>query len=269
MATAQSMLVSSINGGRETTALLQSQIRRLRPTPFSHFLLPPRPSPSTSSTSYRPVLAVFKSKAKAPPKKVEKVKGKVEDGIFGTSGGIGFTKQNELFVGRVAMLGFAASILGEAITGKGILAQLNLETGIPIYEAEPLLLFFILFTLLGAIGALGDRGKFVDDEPIGLEKAVIPPGKGVRSALGLKEGGPLFGFTKANELFVGRLAQLGFAISIIGEIITGKGALAQLNIETGVPINEIEPLVLFNVLFFFIAAINPGTGKFVVTDEEE
>ncbi|KAL9666673.1 hypothetical protein QQ045_001009 [Rhodiola kirilowii] len=161
-----------------------------------------------------------------------------------------------------------ASILGEALTGKGILAQLNLETGIPIYEAEPLLLFFILFTLLGAIGALGDRGRFVDDPPTGLEKAVIPPGKGLRSAFGLSEGGPLFGFTKSNELFVGRLAQLGFAFSLIGEIITGKGALAQLNIETGVPINEIEPLVLFNVIFFFFAALNPGNGKFV-TDEEE
>lgn len=38
-----------------------------------------------------------------------KEKPKVEDGIFGTSGGIGFTKQNELFVGRVAMIGFAVS----------------------------------------------------------------------------------------------------------------------------------------------------------------
>lgn len=36
-------------------------------------------------------------------------KPKVEDGIFGTSGGIGFTKENELFVGRVAMIGFAVS----------------------------------------------------------------------------------------------------------------------------------------------------------------
>ncbi|MQM23577.1 hypothetical protein Taro_056643, partial [Colocasia esculenta] len=149
---------------------------------------------------------------------------------------------------------------------------------------------------------LGDRGSFIDDPPIGIEGAVIPPGKGLKSALGLKEvgttrthlcscrqqqhpfhlsaspgrgdsdrrrltswgfhAGPLFGFTKANELFVGRLAQLGIAFSIIGEIITGKEALAQLNIETGVPINDIEPLVLFSVAFFFIAALNPGTGKF-------
>lgn len=215
-----------------------------------------------------------KEKAAAPPKKgragrgtVPEEKPKVEDGIFGTSGGIGFTKANELFVGRVAMIGFAASLLGEAITGKGILAQLNLETGIPIYEAEPLLLFFILFTLLGAIGALGDRGKFVD-EP--TPESLIDPGKNFRSAVGLKESGPLFGFTKANELFVGRLAQLGIAFSIIGEIITGKGALAQLNIETGVPVSEIEPLVLFNVLFFLFAALNPGSGKFVTdVDEEE
>uniref|UniRef100_A0A0E0KX76 Photosystem II 22 kDa protein n=1 Tax=Oryza punctata TaxID=4537 RepID=A0A0E0KX76_ORYPU len=212
------------------------------------------------------VVGAFKSRTKAP--KSSSNKSIVEDGIFGTSGGIGFTKENELFVGRVAMLGFAASLLGEAVTGKGILAQLNLETGIPIYEAEPLLLFFILFTLLGAIGALGDRGRFVDDAT-GIERAVIPPGKGFRAALGLSEGGPLFGFTKANELFVGRLAQLGIAFSLIGEIITGKGALAQLNIETGVPINEIEPLLLFNILFFFFAAINPGTGKFLTDDDDD
>ncbi|XP_071710443.1 photosystem II 22 kDa protein, chloroplastic-like [Rutidosis leptorrhynchoides] len=261
---AQTMLLTSNSIISSQQALLQS----LRPKPFSHLLLPRLTNSSPTRTFTGPI-ALFKPKTKAPVKKAAPPpKPKVEDGIFGTSGGIGFTKQNELFVGRVAMIGFAASLLGEAVTGKGILQQLNLETGIPIYEAEPLLLFFILFTLLGAIGALGDRGRFVDDPVTGLDKAVIAPGKGFRSALGLSEGGPLFGFTKSNELFVGRLAQLGIAFSLIGEIITGKGALAQLNIETGLPISEIEPLVLFNVAFFFVAALNPGTGKFV-TDEEE
>ncbi|KZV33028.1 photosystem II 22 kDa protein, chloroplastic [Dorcoceras hygrometricum] len=268
MAAQTTMLISTGNrvSGHEPL------VRGLKPNPFPRFLFPSiptvdRPASSSSATTRY----VIESMAKAPPavKKAPAVKKKstVEDGIFGTSGGIGFTKQNELFVGRVAMIGFAASLLGEAITGKGILAQLNLETGIPIYEAEPLLLFFILFNLLGAIGALGDRGRFVDDAT-GLDKTVVAPGKGLRAALGLGQGGRLFGFTKANELFVGRLAQLGIAFSIIGEIITGKGALAQLNIETGVPINEIEPLLLFNIVFFFVAAINPGSGKFVTDDEE-
>ncbi|CAI7883626.1 unnamed protein product [Closterium sp. NIES-54] len=120
------------------------------------------------------------------------------------------------------MLGFAASLLGEAITGQGILSQLNLETCIPITEAEPLLLFFIAFTVLGAIGELGDRGRFVDDEPTG---PAVKPGS-IKSALGLSEDGPLFGFTKANELFVGCMAQIGFDASLIGEVVTGRGALA-------------------------------------------
>ncbi|KAI7751548.1 hypothetical protein M8C21_030982, partial [Ambrosia artemisiifolia] len=245
---AQTMLLTS-----NTLVSGQPLHRSLRPKPFSYLVLPPSllPKSSPTSTTFSSPVALFKPKTKAPAKKATPApKPKVEDGIFGTSGV------------------YLASLLGEAITGKGILSQLNLETGIPIYEAEPLLLFFILFTLLGAIGALGDRGRFVD-EPTGLDKAVIPPGKGFRSALGLSEGGPLFGFTKANELFVGRLAQLGIAFSLIGEIITGKGALAQLNIETGLPISEIEPLVLFNVAFFFVAALNPGTGKFVTDEEEE
>ncbi|XP_012447533.1 photosystem II 22 kDa protein, chloroplastic [Gossypium raimondii] len=267
---AQTMLLMSSQAVslKRDHPLLHFQAQGLKPKPVSHLFFNPLSNGVHTSPKAFTTLAIFKSKTKAAPKRVEP-KPKVEDGIFGTSGGIGFTKQNELFVGRVAMLGFAASLLGEAITGKGILAQLNLETGIPIYEAEPLLLFFILFTLLGAIGALGDRGRFVDDPPTGIEGAVIPPGKGIRGALGLKEGGPLFGFTKANELFVGRLAQLGIAFSLIGEIITGKGALAQLNIETGIPISDIEPLVLFNVAFFFFAAINPGTGKFLTDEEEE
>ena len=72
-----------------------------------------------------------------------------------------------------------------------------------------------------------------------------------------------FGFTKANELFVGRMAQLGFAAALLGESITGKGPLGQLGLETGIPLSEAEPLLIFSILFTLFAAINEGTGKFV------
>uniref|UniRef100_A0A0E0L3T6 Uncharacterized protein n=1 Tax=Oryza punctata TaxID=4537 RepID=A0A0E0L3T6_ORYPU len=89
------------------------------------------------------------------------------------------------------------------MTGRGAPA-------IPIYEAEHLLLFSILFTLLGVIGALGDRDSFIDDQPpTGLDKAVIAPGKGSRSST--------------------------------------SSSPSSLNIETGVPISEIKSLILFNV----------------------
>ncbi|CAN1234321.1 Photosystem II 22 kDa protein 1, chloroplastic [Linum perenne] len=191
---AQTMLLSSSLVSTTTVSHSKRDLHLLINNPTSSISrLPSQLHSSSSRSRSLSVVALFKSKTKAAPKKqAPPPPPKVEDGIFGTSGGIGFTKQNELFVGRVAMIGFAASLLGEAVTGKGILSQLNLETGIPIYEAEPLLLFFILFTLLGAIGALGDRGRFVDEEPTGLDKAIIAPGKGLRGALGLPEGGSTF-----------------------------------------------------------------------------
>lgn len=68
---------------------------------------------------------------------------------------------------------------------------------------------------------------------------------------------------QANELFVGRVAQLGFAAALIGEAVTGKGPLAQIGLETGIPLQETEPLLIASILFTFFAAVNEGTGKFV------
>jgi hypothetical protein len=70
------------------------------------------------------------------------------------------------------------------------------------------------------------------------------------------------------QLFVGRLAMVGFAFAVIGEIVTGKGALAQLNIETGVPISEIEPLVLALIAFNTVAALLPASGRFEDTEDD-
>lgn len=72
-----------------------------------------------------------------------------------------------------------------------------------------------------------------------------------------------FGFTKANELFVGRVAQLGFAAALIGEYATGKGPLEQFGMETGIPILDSEAGVLALIALMLFASINEGSGKFV------
>lgn len=47
---------------------------------------------------------------------------------------------------------------------------------------------------------------------------------------------------------------LGIATAIVGELITGKGALAQIGMETGLPILEIEPLILAGIAFNLVRA---------------
>lgn len=46
-------------------------------------------------------------------------------------------------------------MIGELITGEGILHQLGYETGIPLNEIDPLVGFFLLFNVLIAIGVSG------------------------------------------------------------------------------------------------------------------
>merc|ERR1712176_543231 len=167
---------------------------------------------------------------------------------------LGFTKSNELFVGRMAMLGFAASLIGEILTGKGALAQFDVETGLPLFDTEPLVLGLVAFNLFAAFAP--GKGKFIPDVE---ETTARPAGSLQDPTISILNPGKFFGvsgfgFTKENELFVGRMAQLGFAASLIGEAITGKGALAQFNIETGIPLSEAEPVLLFSIVLLGLTA---------------
>merc|ERR1711884_474747 len=103
------------------------------------------------------------------------------------------------------------------------------------------------------------------------EKQVRPAGSLQDPSISLLTPGKFLGisgvgFTKANELFVGRMAHLGFAASLIGEAITGKGPLAQFNMETGIPLADAEPLLLFSIVLLGLTAVNEGSGKFVEED---
>jgi photosystem II 22kDa protein len=148
------------------------------------------------------------------------------------------------------------------------LAQLNIETGISITDADGIVLAIIAFNLIAAF--LPAKGKLVLPEHEFGESR--PKGSLQDPKISMLQpkkffGITGFGFTKANELFVGRMAQLGFAAALIGEIITGKGPLGQFGMETGIPVYEAEPLLLFSVLFTLFAAINEGRGRFVEDEE--
>jgi photosystem II protein len=62
------------------------------------------------------------------------------------------------------------------------------------------------------------------------------------------------------------VAQLGFAFSLIGEAATGKGPLAQFDIETGLSLRDTEAGLVAFILFLLFAAINEGSGRFVDDD---
>lgn len=139
---------------------------------------------------------------------------------------LGFTKGNELFVGRMAMLGFAASLVGEILTGKGAAGQLGLETGVTnLSEIDGFIAILAVFNLIAAV--FPASGKFVPQEDFSDRKEGSLQNPSI-SLANPKEffGVSKFGFTKENELFVGRIAQLGFAFSLIGEALTGNGPLA-------------------------------------------
>lgn len=227
---------------------------------FTHTHTPPPPTPTHQAPTGKKVLTAGKDiKATQFTIGLSSKQGKTV--------AIGFTKSNELFVGRMAMLGIASSLIGEVLTGKGALSQLGFETGLPIQDLDFAILAAIGFNLIAAF--LPAKGKFVpdDEELTERPKGALQDAKISLATPGKFFGINGFGFTKENELFVGRMAQLGFAASLIGEGLTGKGILGQLGYETGIPLLDIDWILGASILFTLLAALNEGSGRFV--DEEE
>jgi photosystem II protein len=176
-----------------------------------------------------------------------------------------FTRGREVVAGRLAMTGFFAELVGELVTGKGAVGQLSLETLLPRPLIAAGIAAIVLFNFATALNPAGptfteENQRDVRKRPYG---GVQKPSKtslvqNPRKTLGISKG---FGFTKANELFVGRLAMIGFAASLVGEYFqNGKGPLGQL----GIPMPAYAEYAGFGlagwILFFFAAAI--GSGNF-------
>lgn len=116
----------------------------------------------------------------------------------------------------------------EILTGKGALAQFGYEVGLNTSQVDVFIVGLIAFNAIAAL--LPTSGTFVPDEEVESRPAG-PLQDPTISLLNPKKffSFKSFGFTKENELLVGRTAQLGFAASILGEYLTGKGPLAQFD----------------------------------------
>ncbi|KAK3242009.1 hypothetical protein CYMTET_48273 [Cymbomonas tetramitiformis] len=166
------------------------------------------------------------------------------------------------------MFTFGASLLIEHTYGNGLLTMFDFETGIPLWEIEPFVGIFILFQVAAAFAPT--KGRFVQTgSTSGPYEGAQVGGTtydnflaGVLKQYALIVGDKL-GMTKEREMFIGRCAQAGLAASLIGEVLTSKGPLAQIQVETGVSLSEANPFVIISAFVLFLIAISEGTGKFV------
>ena len=160
------------------------------------------------------------------------------------------------------MLGFAALIVEDFLTGKGAIAQIDSELGLQLWETEDLLLLQI-----GVIGALAATGfasggqPFRDLYPEDAQNLYSPKDgeKFWRQVFGLAEEGPVFGFNTNNELLLGRLAMTGFAVTTLIEAVSGRGPLEQLGFELGASsLHFEEDFFLASAAFFAVSAVFPA-----------
>ena len=68
---------------------------------------------------------------------------------------------------------------------------------------------------------------------------------------------------------MGRLAMTGFFSAVIGELLTGKGALGQLGLETRLPQPVINWLVIAIVGFNVVTALNPFGSTFSKENQQD
>ncbi|KAK9838122.1 hypothetical protein WJX81_002596 [Elliptochloris bilobata] len=182
-----------------------------------------------------------------------------------------FTRRREVFVGRLAMFGFASALIGEIATGRGALGQLELETGLPPWGVDLLVLGIVAYS---AIGALNPKSPtFSEANQRDVRKRPAGPNNKPNKIDAVSNpkgffGITRFGFSKANEVFVGRTAQLGFLASLIGEKVTGFGPLKQFGLETGIPLGQASIGLVIFISFFLVAAVFEGNyGEDAISDD--
>jgi hypothetical protein len=153
---------------------------------------------------------------------------------------IGFTPSNEVFLGRLSMLGFGSAVVGEFLTGgQGPLAQLGYELDLQQEQVGLFLAGLIGFNLVASLLPSSATFKQQQQEQQAKDVEEVPVQQRAEGPLQdptitLLQPAKFFnvtnwGFTPENELFAGRLGALGMVAAMVGELATGLGPVGQLS----------------------------------------
>jgi len=196
-----------------------------------------------------------------------------------------FTRRREIFAGRLAMVGFAAACFWEYILPQhpNITQQIGFGLqlgGLNNATAATGTTFLVLLVLHNAITSLApwsatfseENQRDVSKRPAGPPTRLPANPENPGAYLGVAELGA---FSKANELFTGRVAMLGFAAAVIGQFqmggLLGPGPVAQIaNYLNTSPDNlYLATPVFFAIWPLFWTVLSYARGKFADTDKEK
>jgi len=192
-----------------------------------------------------------------------------------------FTRRREVFAGRLAMLGFWAACFWEwyVPSHPNILQQLTLfsgRTGFEINEATWLTIIVGLIAYNGLTAVSPASPTLSEENQQDVAKRPKGPNDEVPNSPQMFLGIRGWGFNKANELFVGRTAMIGFAAALLGQMwlggLQGPGPLAQVAHYLGTTANDAyygSAGNFFIVFVGFAAAVSFLRGQFGTTQGEE
>ena len=135
--------------------------------------------------------------------------------------------------------------------------------GLPLSETEPLLLLFVASSVASALWPVQPLPAWKRKE---LELKRLKAESARTGPLTLADlpdfVGFMLGFRPETELYLARMAQLGFAASVLGEALTGEGTLAQLKTDNAV-------FLALAIAAFHVLASRAAEGEPVPPGPEE
>jgi len=129
-----------------------------------------------------------------------------------------FTRRREIFSGRLAMVGFFAACFWEVVIPghPNIMEQLSSFAGIGTGRVAAWLVILVAWNALTAV-APQSKTWSKQNQDDSHKRPSVHQGQGLGQLFAVSG----WGFTKANELFNGRMAMLGFAAALIGQVLQG------------------------------------------------